>query len=96
MSELQKEIFNIIITLDNDSLLSMKPLLEKLLDIELLKIDPNANLKEMDVYDKIDVIKATQILNNNQKSISYEDALKALGLEDDNIWNTQLNLNPKL
>lgn len=85
MSELQKEIFNIIITLDNDSLLSMKPLLEKLLDIELLKIDPNANLKEMDVYDKIDVIKATQILNNNQKSISYEDALKALGLEDDNI-----------
>lgn len=81
MSELQKEFLNIIITLDNDSLISMKPLLEKLLDNKLLSIDPNANLEEMNVYDKIDVIRATQILANNTKTISYEDAINELEAE---------------
>ena len=82
MSELQKEILSMIIILDNDSLLSMKPLLEKLLDSEILKLDPNANLSEMDVYDKISVLKATRILEDDSTTISYEDALKELGVDE--------------
>ena len=45
MSELQKEILNMVIVFNNDTLLSVKPLLEKLLDSEILRIDSNANLK---------------------------------------------------
>ena len=60
MSDLQKELVNMIILFDNETLLSVKPMLEKILDEELLKIDKNANIKEMDLYDKIDVLKANK------------------------------------
>ena len=83
MSELQKEILNMVIIFNDETLSSIKPLLEKLLDVELLKIDSNANLKEMDIYDKIDTLKAVASLRDNSPSISYEDALKELGLEGD-------------
>lgn len=76
MSDLQKELVNMIILFDNETLLSVKPLLEKILDEELLKIDKNANLKEMDLYDKIDVLRANKILENNEPTISLEKALK--------------------
>lgn len=82
MSELQKEILSMIIILDNDTLLSMKPLLEKLLDTEILKLDSNANISQMDVYEKISVLKATRVLNDNTPTISYEDALKILGVDE--------------
>ena len=83
MSELQKEILNMVIIFNDETLSSIKPLLEKLLDIELLKIDSNANIKEMDIYDKIDALKAVASLSNNSTTISYEDALKELELEGD-------------
>ena len=82
MSELQKEILSMIIILNNDSLLSMKPLLEQLLNTEILKLDPNANISQMDVYDKIAVLKATRILNDNTPTISYEDALNELEVNE--------------
>ena len=82
MSELQKEILSMIIILDNDSLLSVKPLLEQLLDSEILKLDSSANISQMDVYDKISVLKATRILNDNTPTISYEDALKELEVNE--------------
>lgn len=75
MSDLQKELVNIIILFDNETLLSVKPIFEKILDEELLKIDKNANLKEMDLYDKIDVLRANKILNNGETTISLEDAI---------------------
>lgn len=75
MSDLQKELINIIILFDNETLLSVKPIFEKILDEELLKIDKNANLKEMDLYDKIDVLRANKILNNGETTISLEDAI---------------------
>lgn len=85
MSELQKEILNMVIVFNNDTLLSVKPLLEKLLDAEILRIDSNANLKEMDIYDKIDVLKSIRILNTDFSNISYKDAINELGLDGDEI-----------
>lgn len=85
MSELQKEILNMVIVFNNDTLLSVKPLLEKLLDAEILRIDSNANLKEMDIYDKIDVLKSIRILNTDSLNISYKDAINELGLDGDEI-----------
>jgi len=85
MSELQKEILSMVIMFDNDILLSMKPLLEKLLDSELLKLDATVNLESMDIYDKIDTLKAVKILNNNSSNISYNEVLKQLGLESDEV-----------
>ena len=86
MSDLQKEILNMVIIFNDDTLLSIKPLLEKLLDTELLKLDPNANIKEMDIYDKIDTLKAVNLLKDKSPTISYKDALKELGLEGDLSW----------
>ena len=86
MSELQKEILSMVVLFDNDTLVSVKPLLENLLDAELLKLDQNANLKDMDIYDKIDTLKAIKILNSNSTTISYEEALNYLSLESDEIW----------
>lgn len=85
MSELQKEILNMVIVFNNDTLLSVKPLLEKLLDSEILRIDSNANLKEMDIYDKIDILKSMRILNTDSSNISYENAINELGLDGDEI-----------
>lgn len=85
MSELQKEILNMVIVFNNDTLLSVKPLLEKLLDSEILRIDSNANLKEMDIYDKIDVLKSIRILNTDSSNISYKNAINELGLDGDEI-----------
>ncbi len=85
MSELQKEILNMVIVFNNDTLLSVKPLLEKLLDAEILRIDSNANLKEMDIYDKIDVLKSIRILNTDSLNISYKNAINELGLDGDEI-----------
>lgn len=85
MSELQKEILNMVIVFNNDTLLYVKPLLEKLLDSEILRIDSNANLKEMDIYDKIDVLKSIRILNTDSLNISYKDAINELGLDGDEI-----------
>jgi len=65
MSDLQKEILNMVIIFNDETLSSIKPLLEKLLDSELLKIDSNANIIEMDIYDKIDTLKAVASLNDN-------------------------------
>ena len=78
MSDLQKEILNMIILFNDETLSSIKPLLEKILDDQLLKIDSNANIKEMDIYDKIDTLKAVVSLSDSTPTISYEDALKEL------------------
>ena len=73
MSDLQREILSMVIIFNDETLSSIKPLLEKLLDSELLKIDANANIKEMDIYDKIDALKALASLSDNSPTISYED-----------------------
>lgn len=84
MSEIQKEILNMVIIFDNETLVSMKPLLEKLLDNEILKIDSTAEINEMSIYDKIDVLKAIKNLNKDN-NISYNKAIKLLGLDGDDI-----------
>lgn len=78
MSDLQKELVNMIILFDNETLLSIKPFLEKILDEELLRIDKSANIKEMNLYDKIDVLNAHEVLNNNEPTITYEDTFNNL------------------
>lgn len=86
MSDLQREILSMVIIFNDETLSSIKPLLEKILDSELLKTDANANIKEMDIYDKIDALKAVASLSDlsdNSPTISYEQALKELGLEGD-------------
>lgn len=83
MSELQKELLNIIILFDNDTLQSLKPLLEQKLNNEILKIDSNANINEMDIYDKIDILRAYKTLNDKTPTISYEEALRELGIGGD-------------
>ena len=85
MSDLQKELVNMIILFDNESLLVIKPLLEKILDEELKKIDKNVNLNEINLYDKIDILRANKILNNDEPTISFEDALKELNIGGDAI-----------
>lgn len=85
MSDLQKEILNMVIIFNDETLSSIKPLLEKLLDNELLKIDSNANISEMDIYDKIDTLKAITSLKDTTPNISYKDALKELGLDGDSL-----------
>lgn len=75
MSDLQKELVSLIVLFDHETLLSVKPLLEAILDEELLKIDKNANIKEMDLCDKIDVLKANKILNDGEPTVSYQEAL---------------------
>ena len=83
MSDLQRQILSMVIIFNEDTLSALRPILETKLDEELLKIDPNANIKEMDIYDKIDTLKAISTLNENTPNISYEDALKELGLDGD-------------
>ncbi len=85
MSELQKEILNMVIAFDNDTLLSMRPLLEKLLDDEILKIDPSTNLEGLDIYDKLDILKAIKLLNDNTPTIPYEEVIKQLGIGGDTV-----------
>ena len=80
MSDLQREVVNMVALLGNDTLLSVKPLLEKLLDNRILQLDPNANIKEMDEYDKIALLRANQILEDGADTISYEEVLEELGL----------------
>ncbi len=89
MSELQKQILNMIIVFDNNSLISAKNFLEKLLNEEILSIDPNANIDSMDLNDKIALLKSIQILNDDAPTISFEDALKEL--ECDDIWVMTFN-----
>ena len=80
MSELQKEVVSMVALLENNILLSVKPLLEELLDSKILKIDSNANIDEMDEYDKIALLRANQILNDGTDTIPYEEVMAELGL----------------
>jgi len=52
MSTLQKEIYQMIYVLPEKSLSSLKPLLDELLTAAVLLLDPNANVSEMDEFDK--------------------------------------------
>ena len=52
MSALQKEIYQMIYVLPDNSLSSLKPLLGELLTTAVLLQDPSANVTEMDELDK--------------------------------------------
>ena len=71
---------------ENDPIFYISDLLPHLADEQnkrVLKLDKNANLNEMDMYDKIDILKANKILNNNEPTISLEEALKELNIGGD-------------
>lgn len=85
MSELQKELLSMIIIFNDETLKPLKQLLENKLDEELLKIDSTTNIKGLTINEKIDLLKSIQILNDSTSTISYEEALKSLGLEDDTL-----------
>lgn len=64
MSALQKEVSNIILTLPEDSLEALKPLLNNLLEKTILSINPNAKISEMTETEKLLYLK---MLNNSAK-----------------------------
>lgn len=79
MSVVQKEVFQIIYALPDNSLTSLKPLLNELLTGAVLKADPFANVSNMDEWDKTLFLQAVKKIDNDDY-VSFEDALIECGV----------------
>jgi hypothetical protein len=84
MSVLQREVFQIIYSLPENSLSSLKPLLNELLTSAVLLIDPSANIAEMDEFDKSLFLQAVRKIDNAEY-VSFESALDECGVVLDGI-----------
>ena len=84
MSILQKEVFQMIYGLPDNSLSSLKPLLNELLTSAVLLIDPSANIEEMDEYDKSLFLQAVKKMKNAEY-LSFEKALDECGVVLDEL-----------
>ena len=73
MSVLQKEVFQMIYSLPDNSLSSLKPLLNELLTSAVLLIDSSANVLEMDEYDKSLFLQAVKRMEDAEY-LSFERA----------------------
>jgi len=85
MSVTQREIFQIVYALPDNTLLSLKPLLNELLTNAVLTIDPTANISEMDELDKTLFLKSVGKFDTEY--VSFEDALIECGVNLDEISN---------
>ena len=84
MSALQREVFQMIYSLPDNSLSSLKPLLNELLTSAVLLKDPLANIAEMDEWDKslfLQAIKKTEYA----EYVSFENALIECGVRLDDL-----------
>jgi len=79
MSALQKDVFQIIYSLPDNSLLSLKPLLNELLTNAVLLKDPHANIIEMDEWDKLLFLQALKKIESAEY-VSFEEALVECGV----------------
>ena len=73
MTSLQKEVFQMVYALPEKTLTTLKPLLNELLTNAVLIKDPNANIAEMDEWDKALFLKAMN--RSDLDYVSFEDAL---------------------
>ena len=94
MSESQKQMLvdvtNIIATLDIDKAKSLTKYAEKLIDLQLLSLDPDVLLENMDITEKIMLIKIlTKTEEERQKdrdeAIPLEEVIKEMGLAIDDL-----------
>ena len=82
MSALQKEVFHIIHALPDNSLLSIRPLLNELLTSAVLLEDPHANISKMDEWDKSLFLQSVKKLNDAD-FVSFDEALAECGVSLD-------------
>lgn len=85
-----KDVFKMTPRLNIECLNSIKILMEKAIDYELLKLDPAVILENMDITEKVmylDYLKETNELKNTEEknSKSFEDILKEEGLTIDDL-----------
>jgi len=84
MSVLQKEVFQMIYSLPDNSLFSLKPLLNELLTCAVLLKDPNANVAEMDEWDKSLFLQAVNKMEYAEY-VPLESVLAEHGIELQNV-----------
>jgi len=84
MSTLQRDVFQIIYSLPDNSLLSLKPLLNELLTNAILLKDPHANIAAMDEWDKLLFLQSLKKIESAEY-ISFEDALIKCGVVLDEL-----------
>lgn len=96
MSEMQKQniidIANIMRKLTNIEVTVIKELAEKMIDVKLLTLAPDAILENMDITEKLMLIDELSLTEEQQKqerqeAISFEQALKEAGLTVDDLQN---------
>ena len=79
MSALQREVFNMIYGLPDNTLSLLKPLLSELMTSAVLSKDPSANVAQMDEWDKVLFLQAINKMENAEY-VSFEDALTECGV----------------
>jgi len=84
MSILQREVFQMIYSLPDNSLSLLKPLLNELLTSAVLLADPLANVTEMDEWDKSLFLQAIKKMEYAEY-IPFEDALIECGIALDEL-----------
>ncbi len=94
MSEIQiqtiKDVIKMIPKLNLECLNSVKNLMEKAIDAELLKLEPTVILKNMDITEKVmylDYLTEDEAVNKkeSEEAISIEEILKREGLNVDDL-----------
>jgi hypothetical protein len=84
MSVLQKEVFQIIYSLPDNTLSSLKPLLNEMLTCAVLLKDPFANVSEMDEWDKSLFLQSIKKMEHAEY-VSFENALIECGVTIDEL-----------
>lgn len=94
MSENQKQMLinvtNIITTLDTNKAKALVQYAERLIDLQLLSLDPDVLLENMDITEKLMYIKILSKTEEERKkdrdeAIPFEEALKEAGLKLDDL-----------
>lgn len=84
MSVIQRDVFQMMYSLPDNSLLSLKPLLNELLTSAVLLKDPRANIAEMDEWDKALFLQSIKKVEQAEY-VSFEEALAECGVEFDEL-----------
>lgn len=96
MSEIQiqtiKDVIKMASRLNIECLSSIKILMEKAIDSELLSLEPTVILKNMDITEKVmylDYLKESKETKENEEknAISFEEILNREGLTIDDLQN---------
>lgn len=87
-----KDVIKMTPRLNEECLNSIKILMEKAIDSEILKLEPTAILANMDITEKVmylDYLTESNTTKENEKknAISFEEVLKREGLTIDDIQN---------